>query len=105
MESTNLQRNLFGLKSCRAFTFYDDQTELYLHKDRVTDDGPFYQRFEGRLIAKTGEKIEECRGISEYIYPSRIYNKLFWPLVNMRIAYPGKAHWVQKKPRLYRWTW
>ena len=105
MKSANLQRNLFGLKSCRAFIFYDDHTELYLQKDRVTDDGPFYQRFEGRLIAKTDEKIEECRGISEYIYPSRIYNKLFWPLVNMRIAYPGKAHWVQKNPRLYRWTW
>ena len=105
IDKNNLQRNLFGLKSCRAFTFYDDHTELYLQKDRVTDDGPFYQRFEGRLIAKKGEKIEECRGISEYIYPSRIYNKLFWPLVNMRIAYPGKAHWVQKNPILYRWTW
>jgi carotenoid 1,2-hydratase len=31
--------------------------------------------------------------------------KIFWPLVNMRIQYPGKTHWVQKSPRLYRWTW
>lgn len=105
MDRKQKQHNLFGLHSYRAFVFYDEQTELYLQKDRVTDDGPFYQRFEGRLIAKSGEKIEECRGISEYIYPSRIYKKLFWPLVNMRISYPGKTHWVQKNPRLYRWTW
>lgn len=104
-ETRNIQRNLFGLKTYRAFIFFDDNSEFYLQKDRVSDDGPFYQRFEGRLIARTGEKIEECRGISEYIYPSRIYNRLFWPLVNMRIAYPGKAHWVQKSPVLYRWTW
>ena len=105
MNDSDRQTNMFGLKSCRAFTFFDDETELYLQKDRVTDDGPFYQRFEGRLIVNRREKIEECRGISEYIYPSRIYNKLFWPLVNMRIAYPGKTHWVQKNPVLYRWTW
>jgi len=105
MEKANLQHNLFGLHTYRALTFYDDHNEIHLQKDRITDDGPFYQRFEGRLIANSGEKIEECRGISEYIYPSRIYNKFFWPLVNMRIAYPGKAHWVQKNPKLYRWTW
>lgn len=105
MDKKGSQNNLFGLKSRRAFTFYDDHTELYLQKDRITDNGPFYQRFEGRVIAKSGKKIEECRGISEYIYPSRIYNKLFWPLVNMRIMYPGKKHWVQKNSLLYRWTW
>lgn len=105
MDKSDLQSNLFGLTSRRAFTFYDDRIELYLQKDRIIDDGPFYQRFEGRLIANTGEKIKECRGISEYIYPSRIYNKIFWPLVNMRISYPGKKHWVQKSPILYRWTW
>lgn len=105
IENDNLQMNLFGLKTWRAFTFYDEKSEFYLQKDRVSDNGPFYQRFEGRLMAKKGEHIEECRGISEYIYPSRIYNKLFWPLVNMRIRYPGNAHWVQKSPVLYRWTW
>jgi carotenoid 1,2-hydratase len=104
-DKSDKQRNLFGLHSFRAFTFFDKTVELYLQKDRVTDDGPFYQRFEGRLISNSGENIEECRGISEYIYPSRIYKKIFWPLVNMRIAYPEKAHWVQKNPRLYRWTW
>lgn len=104
-EKEHLHHNFFGLKSYRAFTFYDDHSEFFLQKDRISDDGPFYQRFEGRLIANEEGKIDECRGISEYIYPSRIYNKLFWPLVNMRIAYPGKAHWVQKSPVLYRWTW
>lgn len=106
IDVSDLQTNMFGLKSSRVFTFFDDETELFLQKDRVTDNGPFYQRFEGRLIAKSGgDTIEECRGISEYIYPSRIYDKRFWPLVNMRIAYPGKKHWVQKNPVLYRWTW
>jgi carotenoid 1,2-hydratase len=97
--------NLFGLANARSVTFKGSGIEVFLQKKLVTDDGPFYRRMEGDTIIKRGGGLEQAVGISEYIRPSRIYNKVFWPLVNMRIKYPGKAHWVQKKPRLYRWTW
>lgn len=97
--------SIFGLSSSRKIEFNTDRHHALLQLDEMIDNGPFYQRFNGRIVLKMDEKIEQARGISEYIYPSRIYNKLFWPLVNMRIKYPGKAHWVQKSPILYRWTW
>ncbi|PWN07482.1 hypothetical protein [Rhodohalobacter mucosus] len=97
--------NPFGLNTARMLQFAGNNISIYLHKDRVADSGPFYQRFLGRAIMKNGNTIQEAKGISEYIRPGRIYNKLFWPLVNMRITYPGKKHWVQKSPVLYRWTW
>lgn len=97
--------SIFGLSSARKFEFSAGRYHALLQLGDMIDNGPFYQRFNGRIVLKKDESIEQARGISEYIYPSRIYNKLFWPLVNMRIKYPGKAHWVQKSPRLYRWTW
>lgn len=101
----NEQYNPFGLKSARKLKILHRDTELVLQKDRVIDNGPFYQRFEGRVLLKHEGRMEQSRGVSEYIYPSGIYNRLFWPLVNMRIRYPGKSHWVQRSPVLFRWTW
>ncbi len=97
--------SLFGLSAARKIEFEGGGISAMLQKSRVTDNGPFYRRYEGEMAIKKGEKVYKASGISEYIRPSRIYNRLFWPLVNMRIKYPGKAHWVQKHPRLYRWTW
>jgi carotenoid 1,2-hydratase len=105
IQITDTGFNSFGLRSARKIELAGSGAKAVLHKDRVIDSGPFYQRFEGRLLIKKGNVIQEGRGISEYIRPDRIYNKLFWPLVNMRIRYPGKPNWVQKSPRLYRWTW
>lgn len=105
IEMSDFGINPFGLSTARSLQFTRDSISIYLHKDRVADSGPFYQRFLGRAIMKRGDTILEAKGISEYIRPARIYNKLFWPLVNMRITYPGKKHWVQKSPVLYRWTW
>lgn len=102
---TDSEYNPFGLWSARKIEFSGNRTTAVLQKDKVIDNGPFYQRFEGRLLLNSDDKLSECRGVSEYIKPERIYRKLFWPLVNMRITYPGKPHWVQKNPRLYRWTW
>lgn len=99
------QLSLFGLKSARKITFKTNGVEGLLQLSRLIDDGPFYQRYQGDLILHSGNGVEKASGISEYIYPSRIYSRLFWPLVNMRIRYPGKPHWVQQSPRLYRWTW
>lgn len=95
----------FGLYSARSIQFTHDDTEAFLQLDKMIDNGPFYQRFGGSLLLNKNGTMYRAKGISEYIYPSRIYNRIFWPLVDMRIKYPGKAHWVQKNPKLYRWTW
>lgn len=97
--------SLFGLSSYRTIEFEGAGFKAFLQKDRLIDNGPFYQRFSGTMILERNSKIKRAIGISEYIFPSRIYNRLFWPLVDMRINYPGKTHWVQRSPVLYRWTW
>ncbi|NBC28142.1 MAG: hypothetical protein GVY08_14865 [Bacteroidetes bacterium] len=98
-------RNVFGLRSARKIEYKGNDLEFLIQMSSVIDDGPFYQRFSSNMMLTTGGEIFQGKGISEYIYPSRIKARLFRPLVNMRINYPGKDHWVQKKPRLYRWTW
>ncbi|WP_069133073.1 hypothetical protein [Rhodohalobacter halophilus] len=95
----------FGLYSARKVEFTGQKLDGLIQKEMVTDSGPFYQRFEGTAFIKSKKGILKGEGISEYIRPDRIYAKLFWPLVNMRIKYPGKPHWVQKSSRFYRWTW
>ncbi len=97
--------NVFGLKSARQIELSGKGVELYVQQDRILDNGPFYQRFFSRAVMHQQDEVVEAHGISEYIYPSRIHNKLFRPLVNMRIAYPDRQHWVQKSPLLYRLTW
>jgi len=104
-ELENKGFNSFGLKTARTIDFAGKDTEVFIQKDKLLDDGPFYQRWKGKLILNKNGVLVQAEGISEYIYPSRIYQKMFWPLVNMRIQYPGKPHWVQKKQVLYRWTW
>ena len=102
---SNYGFNPFGLYTARVIQFTRGDLSFHLHQDRVVDSGPFYQRFLGRAILKKGDHFEDADGISEYIRPGRIYNRFFWPLVDMRIAYPNEVHWVQKSPMLYRWTW
>jgi len=97
--------NLFGLKSARKIELESELNSFLIQQQSMLDDGPFYQRFASRLMLKLDGELHQATGISEYICPDRIYMKLFRPLVNMRIQYPGKTHWVQKSPRLYRWTW
>lgn len=105
IEMSNKSFNLFGLESARTFHFEGDGIRAFIQHDQVVDSGPFYQRFNGKVILSRGGKPEQAIGISEYIFPSRIYSRFFWPLVNMRIKYPGKSHWVQRNQKLYRFTW
>lgn len=98
--------NMFGLYSARKIELKGGGVECLIQKDPVIDNGPFYQRFLTRAILHNGSRVLQAQGIAEYIYPKRIKSRLFWPLVSMRIIYQTeKAHWVQKSPRLYRWTW
>jgi len=97
--------NLFGLLAARKIRFESEHGQLLLQKERRVDNGPFYQRYEGVLLGTLGETPIRGDGFSEYIRPPRINASIFRPLVDMRIKYPGKPHWVQKSRRLYRWTW
>ncbi len=101
----NFELTFFGLRTARVIQAEANGNNIYIQLDETLDSGPFYQRFGGRLLMNSDNDVEEAKGISEYIKPGRIYNRLLWPLVNMRIAYPQKDHWVQKNPVLYRWTW
>lgn len=104
-ELSDIGLNIFGLKSARKIEMDTGDNSFLIQQELTWDDGPFYQRFGSRLMIKLDGDLYQGKGISEYICPGRIYMKLFRPLVNMRIQYPGKTHWVQKSPRLYRWTW
>ncbi|CAN5323172.1 hydroxyneurosporene dehydrogenase [soil metagenome] len=97
--------NYFGLKSARKIEKQEGDIRFLIQKTSIIDDGPFYQRFLNRMVLHMQGNLYQGTGISEYICPARIHKKIFRPLVNMRIQYPGNDHWVQKNPRLYRWTW
>lgn len=105
IEMSDYSLSFFGLKTARVIECSYGDDKIFIQLDQVLDNGPFYQRFGGRLLLKHEKTVKEAIGISEYIKPGRIYQKLFRPLVNMRITYPGKIHWVQRSPHLYRWTW
>jgi len=98
--------NIFGLQSARKIEMAGGGIRCFIQHEKVLDNGPFYQRFHSKALLETETDIEQASGFSEYIYPERIKKKIFWPLVDMRITYPeGDSHWVQRNPRLFRWTW
>ena len=99
---------LFGLKMARKLGFRTNDIEIRVQQSQLLDNGPFYQRYKSDAFLKIPDQqvVESTKGITEYIRPNRIYSKLFWPFVNMRIWYkPEGSHWVQRSKRLYRWTW
>ncbi|SMO78318.1 hypothetical protein [Fodinibius sediminis] len=109
IETTDKSWSIFGLRSARQLTFQADGTEVRVQQSNLVDNGPFYQRFlSDGFLRMAGERpaVESARGVTEYIYPARIYSRLFWPLVRMRVRQSGgRPHWVQRSGRLYRWTW
>lgn len=101
------QRTVFGLSVCRRLQFESHEIKAEVYQSRVVDNGPFYVRYLNDSVLHVPEwGIQKKNGLSEYIYPSRIDWKMFRPLINMRYRYnDSKPHWVQRSPRLYRWTW
>ena len=100
--------NAYGLVSNRVLRIESDRWEATIQQPSPVDNGPFYQRFVANAIIHLPEQNEilASTGFTEYIKPSRIYNRIFWPLVRMRLRrYQEPPHWVQKSPTLYRWTW
>lgn len=99
---------LFGLQPYRKIGLRSDEAEIQVQHRQVVDNGPFYQRYHSDAFLRIPDLniVEQQQGISEYIYPDRINARAFWPFVDMRIRYKTeKPHWVQRSPRLYRWTW
>ncbi|NGP88075.1 hypothetical protein [Fodinibius halophilus] len=99
---------LFGLKAARKVGLRSERGEVQVQHSRVLDNGPFYQRYQSDAFLRLADEeiVEKKQGICEYIYPNRIYSRIFWPFVDMRIRYKKeKPHWVQRSKRLYRWTW
>ncbi len=99
---------LFGLRTARKLGFKSAAAEVQVQQSQLLDNGPFYRRYKSDAFLKLSEKhrVESVKGISEYIRPDRIYSRIFWPFVNMRIWYKSEgAHWVQRSKKLYRWTW
>lgn len=104
---SNAQINVFLLKSSRKIELSGDGVEVTIQQSEMIDSGPFYQRFLAEAFLHLPEEAELAKsiGITEYIRPSRIHAAIFRPLVRMRYHKKGSSHWVQKSPRLYRWTW
>ncbi|MGM0506959.1 MAG: hypothetical protein ACQER4_07210 [Bacteroidota bacterium] len=102
----DVSTNWFGLASPRRLRYDDGTYSFQIDQSRQLDDGPFYQRYASRLLYRNGGVILQSEGISETILPGRIGWRWVRPLVDMRIRYPDRpVHWVQRSPRLYRWTW
>lgn len=99
---------LFGLHTARKIGLRSNQAEVQVQLSQLLDNGPFYQRYQSDAFLRIADEqmVESQTGISEYIRPDRIFSRIFWPFVDMRIWYKKeKPHWVQKSKRLYRWTW
>lgn len=104
--------NAFMLPSARIMELREENPEgegvkVMIQQSQSIDSGPFYYRFRSEAVLHLGPRnmIEQARGITEYIRPARIHYRVFWPLVHMRYRYVAAPHWVQRSPRLYRWTW
>ena len=100
--------NMFFLSSARRINIKFKTRSILIQKDEVLDSGPFYMRFNSAVQLKSELEDENqlTTGLSEYIRPDRIRNRIFWPFVRMRYRYKAKKpHWVQKSSFLYKWTW
>lgn len=106
IELKDMGISIFGLQIARKLVLKNNTSRVVVQQTYSLDNGPFYRRFMSEAFLRIGDRIEKGAGFSEYIYPSRIYWRFLWPLVDMRIRYKQeKPHWVQKSGRLYRWTW
>lgn len=99
--------NKFLLSSARRISIKFETRTIQVQKEDVVDSGPFYMRFTSavKITSQQQDENEWVSGIGEYIKPSRIRQRLFWPLVRMRYRYTSKKpHWVQRSSFFYRWT-
>lgn len=100
------KRSLFGLTFASTIALFGPTSKIYINQNKLVDNGPFYQRFNSTFLLKHNGKVFRAKGFTEYIVPSRIYLKRFWPAVYMRLRnLKSKPHWVQKIKTLYEWTW
>ena len=108
IEPSDKGLTLFGLHTARKIILQSSKAEVHIQQSRLLDNGPFYRRYSSDAFLRIKHRglVESKSGITEYIYPSRIYSSIFWPFVDMRIRYAAEnPHWVQRSKTLYRWTW
>jgi carotenoid 1,2-hydratase len=108
VELDDFRSGFFFLNPAHKIIMKSREAEITVQMSKKVDSGPFYCRFLCDAILRSDKEnaIEVARGICEFIRPFRIHSKIFRPLVKMRYIFAGrKPHWVQKFPRLYRWTW
>ncbi len=102
----NHSKTYFGLNSARKIKLESTQTKVIIETDNIVDNGPFYQRFLGKATLNYNGNSYISEGVSEYIYPKKIYSRFFWWAVKMRLRFISrKPHWVQKIKMFYEWTW
>jgi len=97
--------NVFMLDCAETLSLKGKKAKVEINQRQLLDSGPFYYRFKSDFELHLNGWKESCEGISEYIYPSRIHQKRYWPLVHMRYRYVQNPHWVQKSSLLYPLTW
>ena len=108
VELEDRQLSHLGLASARRIRVTGESFEAFIHQVHPADNGPFYQRYVAEGVLHSGQysSPQKALGVSEYIKPDRISWPVFWPMVRMRLRFGRQAsHWVQKSPKLYRWTW
>lgn len=100
------KRNKFGLKFSSDIVLNSEKYKVRVSVSSILDSGPFYLRMAGEAELTERDKKEKSKGISEFIKPEKIYFKVFWPAVRMRLQFMNKKpHWVQKSGFFYPWTW
>lgn len=100
------QRSRFGLSACRRLEVEAHGIQLRINHLKPVENSPFYLRFISELHQNGLGAGSEVVGISEYIRPKRIYSRLFWPLVRMRVQQQNRSpHWVSRSPFFTKWTW
>lgn len=100
--------SLYGLINARKLIFHSSSAQVNIQQTKILDNTPFNQRYssDAFLHVPENDAVEASEGFSEYVRPDRIFWRVFWPLINMRIRYRSRSpHWIQYSKRLYRWTW
>lgn len=101
-----VQLSRFGLSVCRSFEIEAHGIQLRINHLNPVENSPFYLRFISELHQNGLNAEPKVIGISEFIRPERIYSRLFWPLVRMRVHQQDRPpHWVSRSPFFTKWTW
>lgn len=103
----DLHKSIFGLERVKRWKVHLDGSDYFVQDDHVWDSGPFYQRYQVRLLDDAGLPVQNAiPGIAEYIKPTRITAKWVKPMIRIRHHLAGgKGNWIQRSALLSKLTW